>query len=186
MAFKEEALSKRNIEEKLKNVGDYVKMDFLQQCLKRQLDFDTRRFVLITLAKVYESKKMYLEAGKLTRNAADINTTYEAKMNDFLKSTELFIKAGNFDEADISTTKAFAVANDRQKVEIKIRIREAYKLQANELLKKDKRKQAMESYEKLLRLDLNPGEKKDVQKTLLELYEKLGKIQDYYSLQKMM
>lgn len=184
MRFKEEVLTRRDIETRLARVGDYVKMDFLQQCLKKGLDFETRRFALTTLAKIYEGRSMYLEAGKLIRIAADINTTFDAKMQDFLKSAELYIKAGSYEESDISMTKAFAVANERQKVEIKVKIKESYKKQAQDFLKKDKRKHAAEAYEKLLTLDLNPLEKKEVQKTLLELYQKLGKIRDFYALQK--
>ena len=179
-------VTRREIEEKLKNVGDYVKIDYLAAALKKQLDFDTRRFVLTRLSALYESKNMFLEAGKLIRAAADINTTYEAKMNDFVKSAELFIKSGNFAEVDISVTKAIAVANERQKVDVKMKVKEAYKMHAQEAMKRDKRKQAMDVYEKLLTLDLMPNERKEMQTTLLELYQKLGKIREYSNLQKSM
>jgi len=67
--------NRKEIEEKLQNVGDYVKMDFLQNCLRQQLDFDTRKFVLIKLAGAYELRRMFLAAAKLMKDAADINTT---------------------------------------------------------------------------------------------------------------
>ena len=129
---------------------------------------------------------MNLEAAKLIRIAADINTTYEGKMSDFIKSAGLFIKAGNFDEADISISKALAAANNRQKVEIKMKVKNFYKNYAKDMLNKDKRKHAMEAYEKLLSLDLDSLEKKETQQGLLQLYEKLGRINDYYSLKKTM
>jgi len=44
------SLTRRDIEAKLSSVGDYVKMDFLQQCLKKNIDFDTKRFVMVKLA----------------------------------------------------------------------------------------------------------------------------------------
>jgi len=184
MIVKEEALGRKEIEAKLAHVGDYVKMDYLQQCLKKQLDFDTRRFILITLTGIYESRKMFFEAGKMIRAAADINTTFDGKMNDFLKSATLFIKSGNYAEADISAAKAAGSAKEIQKVAIKIRIKDAYMEQAAEFMKRDKRKHAMETYEKLLQLDLNPLEKKEVQKSLSELYEKLGKVREFYELRK--
>ncbi|MEK6933845.1 MAG: hypothetical protein AABW75_03145 [Nanoarchaeota archaeon] len=184
--IKESGVTRKEIEAKISNVGDYVKMDCLQACLKKQLDFDTRKFVLTELTRIYEERKMNLEAGKLMRMAADINTTFEGKMNDFIKSAGLFIKSGSFDEADISISKALANANDRQKVGIKIKIKDIYKNYAKDMLSKDKRKHAMEAYEKVLSLDLDPLEKKDSQKNLLYLYEKLGKIYDYYALKKTM
>ncbi len=179
-------VTRREIEAKLSTIGDYVKMDYLQTCLKKSLDFDTRKFVLTRLSATYESRKMFLEAAKLMRSAADINATHESKMNDFVKSSELFIKAGDYQEADNTLTKALASATSSQKIAIKIRMKDSYKAQAKELLTKDKRKHAMDAYEKLLTQDLDPLEKKEAQKSLLYLYEKLGKIQSFYALQKVM
>jgi len=180
-----ESITRKEVEAKLVGVGDYVKMDFLQQCLKKNLDFDTKKFVLTTLSKTYESRRMFLEAGKLIRISADINTTYESKVNDFVKSAELFIKGGNYDEADISLTKAFGSANEKQKVSIKQKVKETYKAQAQDFMKKDKRKNAADVYEKLLTLPyLDTVERKEVQSALLQLYQKLGKIREFYALQK--
>ncbi len=179
-------VSRREIEAKLATVGDYVKMDYLQSCLKKQLDFDTKKYVLVTLSKIYESRRMFLEAGRLLRISADINTTYDGKINEFLKSAELFIYGGNFVEADVSLSKALASGNDRQKVATKIKIKETYKTYAQDLLKRDKRKLAMETYEKMLTLDLDPIERSSTQSSLLELYNKLGKVKEFFALQKTM
>ncbi len=179
---KEATLSRREIDAKLAASGDYVKMDYLQACLKKPLDFDTKRFVMTKLASIYESRMMYLEAGKLVRNVADINTTYEGKVNDFVKSMSLFIKAVNFAEADISFKKAIAIATPKQKPEIKMKFKEMFKMQAKEFMARDKRKHALETYEMLATLDLNPIEKKEVESALIRLYEKLGKVKEYYNL----
>jgi len=176
------SVSRIEIEEKLKNVGDYVKIDYLSQCLKKNLDFDTKRFVLLKLGEIYEQKKMFAEAGKMMRSAAEIATTYESKMNDFMKSAELFVKAGNFDESDSSFNKAVAYASGMQKDRLKNRRKEAYKAQAKEFVAKDKRKHAMDAYEKLLTMELSPEEKKEAQSNLLVLYEKLGKVKEFYAL----
>src|SRR3989344_6408784 len=112
-------LTRRDVELKLASIGDYVKMDYLQACLKKQVDFDTRKFVLTTLSGIYESKKMFLDAGKILRAGAEINVTFDAKMSDYMKSADLLIKAGAFDESDISFTKALACATDIQKANLK-------------------------------------------------------------------
>lgn len=176
--------TRREVEAKIASVGDYVKMDYLADCLKKNLDFDTRKFVLTTLSKIYESRGMYSEAGKLMRWSADINTTYDGKVGDFMKSVELYIKAGVFDESDVSFNKALVLANQPQKNEIKTKRKLMYAAQAKEYIKRDKRKHAMETYEKLLTLDLGPNEKKDVQNVLMGLYEKLGKVRDFYNMKK--
>lgn len=177
--IKEMTLNRRDVDAKLASVGDYVKMDYLQACLRKNMDFDTKKFVLIKLAEIYESRRMFLEAGKLIRNAADINTTFDGKIKDFVKSAELFIKASRYDESDVSFGKAIAIANERQKQEIKASKKQFIKNHAQEYLKRDKRKLAMDAYEKLVTLDLTPSEKADAQKVLLDLYQKLGKVREY-------
>jgi tetratricopeptide (TPR) repeat protein len=181
----EGSLSRKEIEAKLAVSGDYVKMDYLQSCLKKNIDFDTKRFVMVKLSSIYESRLMFLEAGKLVRNVADINTTFEGKYNDFSKSMELFVKGGNFEEADNSFKKALACGNERQKLALKIKLKDLLKEKAKFALAKDKRKNAAEAYEKLLTLSfLDPIERKETQNALLGLYQKLGKIREFYALQK--
>jgi len=176
--------TKRDIEEKIAKVGDYVKMDYLQGALRQNLDFDTRKFVLVKLAETYEPKGMFGDAAKLMNVAAEINTTFDGKMKDFMKASDLFIKANLFDESDIAFGKALACVNEKQKVELRMKRKETYKVHAKELLKREKRRNAMEAYEKLAALDLTPQEKSEVQTTLMQLYEKLGRVRDFYNLKR--
>jgi tetratricopeptide (TPR) repeat protein len=180
--YKAKTITRREVEDKLKTIGDYVKMDFLSQCLKMQIDFDTKKFCLLKLAEIYEARRMFSEAARMMRNAAEINTTYDGKMSDFMKSCTLFIKGGNFDEADVSFTKALGSATDLQKGRLKAARKEAYKAQAREFLARDRRSHAIEAYERLVNFELAPEEKREAQTTLLGLYEKLGKVKDYYAL----
>ncbi len=181
-----ESVTKKEIEAKLANSGDYVKMDYLQRCLKMQMDFDTKKFVLVKLAAIYEVRKMYLEAARMMRNAADINATLDSKFNDFLKTLELFIKAGNYEEVEITYKKALGIGNTKQKVSLKMKMKELYRTQAKELLGRDKRKHALEMYKKLLEFDLDSTERKEVQNVIMHLYEKLGRVREYYDTQRSM
>jgi tetratricopeptide (TPR) repeat protein len=183
MEFK---ITRKEIEEKLARSGDYVKMDLLQSYLKKQIDFDTKRFCMIKLSGIYESRRMFLEAAKLVRNVADINTTFDGKYHDFAKSMDLYIKGGNYDEAELSFKKALACGTQQQKLALKLRLKDIYNRQAKEFLSKDKRKNAMQVYEKMLTLDLDQIERREVQKSLVSLYHKLGKIREFYSIQKSM
>lgn len=185
MAFGKEA-TRKDIEAKLATQGDYVKINYLTACLHQNLDFDTRRFAQLQLAKLYEAKGMYGEAGKLIRAAADINTTFTGKITDFMKSAELFARNGNFDEADLSIAKALASANSKEKLTIKAQQKTMYLTQARSLLEKDKRKNAMEAFEKVLQLDLQPAERTEVRNNLLFLYEKLGRVREFMNLKKSM
>lgn len=174
--------TKQEVEAKLSTMGDYVKMDYLQRALGSGLDFETRKFVLLQLSRLYETKGMYLEAGKLMKNAAEINTTFKSKITDFMKSVELYVRGGNYTEADFVFAQALALGTDREKSELKMLMKNYYLTQARGYSKVDKRSLAKKAYEKLLSLELGPQERKDIQKELLVLYEKLGNIRDYYKL----
>jgi hypothetical protein len=75
--------TRAEIDAKIKTMGEYVKMSYLQRAIKSQLDFDTRKFVLLELTKIYEQKGMFLDAAKTIRAAADITTTYKEKIGQF-------------------------------------------------------------------------------------------------------
>ena len=180
--YNTKTVTRKELEDKLKNVGDYVKMDLLASALKMQIDFDTKKFILLKLAEVYEARRMFSEAARMMRNAAEINTTYDGKMNDFTKSFTLFIKGGSFDDGDVSFAKAIGCATELQKARLKTTRKEAYKAQAKEYILKDKRSHAVIAYEKILSFELTPEEKRESQSTLLMLYEKLGKVKEFYAL----
>ncbi|HLC31870.1 MAG TPA: hypothetical protein VJK51_04325 [Candidatus Nanoarchaeia archaeon] len=178
------SVSRQEIDQKLPLMGDYVKIDYLQQCLKVAADFDTKKFVLVKLAGLYEGRGMFMDAGKLMSNAAEINTTFEGKMQDFMRSFELYLKGGVFDEAEVSYAKGLACGSGMQKDRMKERRKQSYVGLAEEYMNKDKRTYAMKTYEKILAFELSPDEKRSAQQTLLGLYDKLGKIREFYALKK--
>lgn len=176
--------TRKEIEAKLATLGDYVKMDYLESCLKNRLDFDTKKFVLIKLAGIYEVRKMFLDAGRAMRLAADINTTTQGKITDYLKSAELFIKSGSFDEADVSVMRAINDATDSQKETVYSAVKEYYRTHAKLSIAKSKRAQAIKMYERMLNIRMSPQEREEVKKELLELYNQTGKVREYYALKR--
>ncbi|MEK6858910.1 MAG: hypothetical protein AABX53_03295 [Nanoarchaeota archaeon] len=178
--------SRQEIDAKLATMGDYVKIDYLQRALSSGLDFDTKKHVMTILSRLYESKSMYLESARLLRNAADINTTFKAKINDFMKSIELYIKGGNYSEADFVFQQTLALATEIEKSGLRTLLKNYYAVEAKNFLRVDKRNQAKKAYEKLLTLELTAPEKHEAQQQLLALYEKLGNIRDYFKLKESM
>ena len=178
--------NRREVEERLKSMGDYVKIHYLTTCLKQPIDFDTKRFAFLKLGELYENKKMYLDAAKMMMNAAPINTTFQGKITDFVKAAELFIKTENFEDADIAFDKAMACGNEREKLEIKQKKMDFYKSRALYYFDNDKRHSALLAYEKLLTFNLIEPERREVQSKLLYLYERLGKIKEYNNLRRVM
>ncbi len=177
--------SRGEIEQKLKGMGDYVKMNYLQRALKSPIDFDTKKFVLLRLAEVYEQSKMYLESGKMMKVAAEINTTFKDKIKDYLKAVDFYVRGGDYTEADRIFAQALALGSDREKMELKTALKNIYYNQAKVYSTANKRNYAKKIYEKMLTMpELNVQEKKDVQGQLMQLYEKLGMIREYYNLKR--
>ncbi len=174
--------TRREIEEKIAGMGDYVKMGYLSECLKKNLDFDAKKFVLIKLAGLYENRKMFREAGKCFRVSAEINTSYKTKIEEFMKSIELFAKGAHFDELEFTYKKALSIATGNEKKDITNKVVNMMKSEARNATKNDKRKYATEVYEKLLGFEISDVDRKEVSNELLPLYEKLGKLKEYYSL----
>ena len=181
--MEKEEFSVREISSKLQDMGDYVKMDYLRRCLQHKLDFESRKFVLVTLAGIYEARGMFNDGGKLFRSVSEVNTNDENRVNDLIKSSELFIKACLFDEADVSYRRALSLVKDIEKNRVKEGVKGFYKAQAKILVSKGKRRIAASVYEKLLSdFDLDVEEKRFAETELLFLYEKLGKIREYSAL----
>ena len=178
--------TRREIEANLTKMGDYVKMHYLQTSLKQHIDFDTRKFVLGKLSALYESRAMFADSAKLMKDSANINTTFGGKMSDFVKSAELFIKAGNFNEADLCFDMAIGCAENSQKNAIR-NIKKGYYINLAKTYEvKNKRRNALEVYEKIRTLELDQNEKIEIEKSILDLYEKLGKVRDYMDLKSRM
>ena len=174
--------SKSEIEKRLQGMGDYVKMSYLQRALGSNLDFDTRKFVLIKLAEIYEKRGMFLEGAKMLKGAAEINTTFKKKSEDYMQVVDLYIKGGDYIEADRMFGQAVALCKGREKEEMKKQLKDFYINQAKSHLSNDKRNYARLALEKALTLDLDSEDKKYAHEQLLELYNKLGLIKEYYSL----
>ena len=167
-------------------MGDYVKIDYLERVLKTHLDFETRKYALLTISRLYENRGMFNEAAKTMKSASEINTTFRTKIQDYMKSIELFVKGASFQDVDFMVAQALALGNDREKTEIKSMLKTYYMNEANDLMKKDRRNHAKKVYEKCLNLDLSHNEKQFIQQQLLNLYEKLGNVQEFLKLKKSM
>ena len=127
------------IEQKLNTMGDYVKMNYLQRALKSPIDFDTKKFVLVKLTEIYDKSKMYLEAARMMKSGAEINTTFKDKMKDYMKAVEYYIKGGDYAEADRIFAQALALASEREKVDLKTILKGIYYNQAKNYSMADKR-----------------------------------------------
>lgn len=177
---------KEEIKAKLKIIGgDMLKIEYLENCLKRQIAFDVRKFVYLGLAELYESRLMFNEAAKNVDGAAEISITFREKMENYMRAAELLIKHGSYDAADKSFEKALVCGNSREKEALKKKFKEAYFTRAKEFEAGKKLNNAIKIYEKLpIYRFVSEDEKKTINLKLAILYSKVGKIQEAMRLER--
>ena len=171
-------MTKSQIEEILSNKGDFVKIDLLTKFLREEMSLDTKKFVYIRLAEIYEKLKMFNNSAKMFENAAIVSVAFTEKINFHLKEAESYIKTNHFEKVDSAIKKAMEHANASQKAEIIFHIKRFYLREAQAYETEVKRNQASKIYEKLLTMRLSHQEEKEVKEKLINLYQKLGKFKE--------
>lgn len=166
------------IEQKLNVMSDFLKMEYLESCIKQFREFDVKRFCSMKLAELYEGRNMFSEAARHASAAADMATTFSEKIHAYMKETGLWIKAGHYERADESLRKGLSSANTREKFEMKHAVKNLYKKQAEAYERAARNSNALKVYQKLLELS-DDAEKRGIKMKLLVFYEKLGKIREY-------
>ena len=172
-------MSKSEIEKELEGKGDFVQLDYLINFLKEDLPTDVRKFVMLKIAEMYETKSMFNEAGKIYNNLAIFSIPFSEKVRYHVKEAESYIKGGSFREADYATSKAMNQANTFEKNDIMSSIKQFYRRQAEMYEKNMRRNNATRLYEKLLELSSTETERKPIREKLMDLYQKLGKFREY-------
>lgn len=176
--------TKEEIEKSLQGKGDFVRIDHLSELLKENLVFETKKYVCLKLAEIYEGRGMLIDAAKMYEAIGIATVAFSEKMKYYVKETELLIKAGQFERADEAMKKATGLGNASEKTEIYFTIKEFYKKQAGVYEKELRRNHAAKIYEKLLEMKISDAEREEIKERLLALYEKLGKVKEYFNLKK--
>ena len=177
-------ITKEEIDGMLTGKGDFVRIDHLSELLKENLGFETKKYICIKLADIYEGRGMLIDAAKMYEAIGIAAVAFSEKMKYYIKETELLIKAGQFERADEAMKKAIGLGNASEKNEIYLAVKEFYKKQAGVYERELRRNHAAKIYEKLLEMNISETERQEIKEKLLKLYEKLGKIKEYFTLQK--
>ena len=172
-------LTKTEVEEAIKNDGDFVKIDHLNRFLKKADSLDVKKYIHLRLAGIYDAKNFISDAAKNIDAAADSSLTFKEKIELYMKEAELFVRAGQFDSADKAFQKAFFHANLVEREQIKEKYLEFYRSQAKINEKAGKQRIAAQVYEKLISLPQPEERRIEVKNTLLGIYERLGRLRDF-------
>ena len=161
--------------------GDFVQIDIISKFLEHSsgLKRDTKKFLFLRLAEIYERRLMINEAAKMYDNLGILVISYSEKIKYFLIETKLFISKGEFSRADEAMKKAFSQANSVERENAYFEIKHFYKEQARKYEENMMRTKAMRVYEKLLEMRLDSLERKEIKEKLLDFYDKLGERRKY-------
>lgn len=172
---------KEEIEAKLGRMSDFLKMEYLESCLKLTFDTDIQKYCYKKLVELYEDKKMFSEAIKYQARLESVCNTSNEKIPAIIKGAELMIIFGNYDGADSLYKKALSLGNDMQRFEIKRNRIKFYKQMAETLERSNKSTGAAKIYELLIN-SVADAEKKEIKEKALEIYRRLGRVKEYLKL----
>ena len=168
------------IDRKLKTyIGDMVKIEYLENCLKTMIPNDASRFCHIKLSELYSGRLMYGPAAKHLDSAADTAVTYKDKIEFYMKEVIYLIKMNDYLMIDKAYKKALMLANNNEKIMVKDSLKKLLLDQAVEYDKKNQRSKSAQIYERLIEMPiLNDEERKELMTKLAGLNSKLGRLKD--------
>ena len=177
-------MSKSQVEEELREKGDFVKIEHLTKFLREELSIDMKKFIYLKLARIYKRLKMFDNAAKMFGNASIVSVAYTEKINCHLNEAELYIESGDFEKVDEAIKKGMDNANANQRAEIIFQIKRFYLDKAKNYEREVKRNNAAKIYKKVLKMKLSYSEEKEIREKLIYLYKKLGKFKEIEMLKK--
>ena len=172
---------REEIEARVNTMSDFLKMEYLESCLKANLDINVCKYCYKKLSELYENKIMYPEAVKNMARFEELCAGEMEKIAAIVKEAELLIKAGKYEPAEYLYKKAMSLADESKKYEIKRSMIRFYEQEAMNFEKMNKQAGALKIYERLVNL-VTDAEKTQVKKRMFELYQKLGKVKEYIRL----
>lgn len=169
--------NKKEIEEKASKMSSFLKMEYLENCLKKFTDVEILRYCYAELSKLYEGNVMYTEAIKYIAKYQEVAISPRDKLQAYVREIELLIKSGSYDRVEYCYSRLSQTATPKELYEIETKIITLYKAEAQKFEKTNKNSLAIKVYEKLLKL-VKDSEKLEVKKKLLVLYKRLGRVRE--------
>ncbi len=171
-------VSRAEIEEDLKNKGDFVQIDHLNRYLKQADSIDVKKFILIKLAEIYIAKGFYLDAAKRLNLAADASITFKEKYDVYMKEAELLVKCNEFEMADQAIKKALSQTDNKDKNQCYDKYISFYETEALSNEKSQKNRKAIDFYEKIHPMARTRDKRELIRTKIISLYGKLGMVKD--------
>ena len=175
--------TEREIMDKAERMSDFLQMEYLETCLKKNIDIAAEKYCYKKLSGLYEKKIMYSEAIKNISSLAELSTSAKDKSAVYMKEAELLIMGEFYDRVAYAFKKAIEFSAKEEFFEKKRQLIAIYKTKIKMLEDKGKVAGVLTVYEHLVHL-LTDAEKIEAKKKMLVLYNKLGKIREFMILKK--
>jgi tetratricopeptide (TPR) repeat protein len=177
--MEERRISKSEIDSVIKGKDDFVKLDYLNRFLEKADNIEIKKYILLNLAEVSENRGLFSEAVKQISLAGEIAITYREKIEFFMKEAELWIKLKNFEMAEKAFKKSYFYGSSQEKIELKKHYEDLYKIVGDYFKYENKTQNAIDVYEKALRVCSEKDKELEILKALLKLYEKVGNFSEF-------
>lgn len=175
--------SKSEVVARAEKMSDFLRMEYLENCIRKFMDREILRYCFQELSRLYERNVMYPDAIKYLARYEEVCLTNKEKIQAYMKEMELLVKAGLYDRIEFSFNKIKEIASLKEITEIKQRIIQLLREEAAKYDKANKSTPASKAYEKLLQLVM-PEEKNEIKQRLVYLYNKLGKVRESIELER--
>ncbi|MDP2924894.1 MAG: hypothetical protein Q8N99_00825 [Nanoarchaeota archaeon] len=171
------------IETRASKMSDFLRMEYLESCLKRFTEIEIQRYCYQELSRLYEKNFMYPDAIKYISKFQEVCISKREKIQAFLKEIELTIKGGFYDRIDFAYRKINEIATTEEIYEARKKMVDLLMSEAQKFEKSSKYSYAARAYERLSHL-VTDNERLEVKKHLVTIYKKLGKVRESIELER--
>lgn len=175
--------TRSEIEARAAKMSDFLKMEYLESCLKKFTDIEIQRFCYQELSRLYEKNVMYPESIKYIIKFQDVCISKREKMQAFIKEIELTIKGGMYERLDFAYKKINEFGSSEDLHEARRKVSELLLLEGSKYEKQNKFSYAVKAYEKVIPL-LIDNEKLEAKKRLCNAYKRLGRVRESLELER--
>lgn len=151
------------------------KQEFLENILKKPLNIDVKITALIALADLFIGKKWFGLAARNYCYAGDLANTFREKIDLYFKGAVLYLRSGDYINAEDNFRKVLVLAANKDKESIKQKILLLYLEHANSYEKEKQYTKAIAAYNRILMMNLPLQKANEIREKLVTLYEKIGR-----------
>ncbi len=154
---------------------DERKIEFIEKAMKKGMPTEVKITALEIMAEIYKKRKWFNTAAKNYCYAADLAGTFREKIDLYFKAAVMYLKAGEYFNADDNFRKVLVLSTEEKKPELQKKINTLYLEQAEEYEKEKRYTKAIKAYSKILSLKIPLQKILEIYDKLSLLYEKIGK-----------